>query len=216
MRNAALREYVRAAATDYGLAGGRSVSGFVEWLEGAGAPEEPSLWRYAAGERTYVAYAMDPWVVAGELGCGMTVEEVDRALAQLQGDREAPVTSEDIASLWSDEMNDMVCNDADLIGYPVRITVGKKSAADDSAPLTSQQRWNKCHAELCQAVSPEECRQSFDVIRFERFEVSTSKLFIQVPNKETYEYMEHHLVDVMSRIIPKYFGANFMLQYHLP
>ena len=93
---------------------------------------------------------------------------------------------------------------------------GKKSAADDSAPLTSQQRWNKCHAELCQAVSPEECRQSFDVIRFERFEVSTSKLFIQVPNKETYEYMEHHLVDVMSRIIPKYFGANFMLQYHLP
>ena len=116
MRNAALREYVRAAATDYGLAGGRSVSGFVDWLEGAGAPEEPSLWRYAAGERTYVAYAMDPWVVAGELGCGMTVEEVDRALAQLQGDREAPVTSEDIASLWSDEMNDMVCNDADLIG----------------------------------------------------------------------------------------------------
>ena len=98
---------------------------------------------------------------------------------------------------------------------PMR-TGGKKGADDDSAPLTSQQRWNKCHAELCQAVSPEECRQSFDVIRFERFEVSTSKLFIQVPNKETYEYMEHHLVDVMSRIIPKYFGANFKLQYHLP
>lgn len=93
---------------------------------------------------------------------------------------------------------------------------GKKGADDDFPPLTSLQRWNKCHAELCQAVSPEECSQSFDVIRFERFEVSTSKLFILVPNKETYEYMEHHLVDVMSRIIPKYFGSNFQLQYHLP
>ena len=95
-------------------------------------------------------------------------------------------------------------------------TGGKKGDDDVSAPLTSLQRWNKCHAELCQAVSPEECSQSFDVIRFERFEVSTSKLFILVPNKETYEYMEHHLVDVMSRIIPKYFGVNFKLQYHLP
>ena len=93
---------------------------------------------------------------------------------------------------------------------------GKKGADDDSAPLTSQQRWNKCHAELCHAVSPEVSCLSFDVIHFERFDDSTSELFIQVPNKETYKYMEHHLVDVMSRIIPKYFGANFKLQYHLP
>ena len=97
-----------------------------------------------------------------------------------------------------------------------RRTNGKKGAIEETSSLTSQQLWIKCQAELCQAVSPEECRQSFDVIRFERFEVSTSKLFIQVPNKETYEYMEHHLVHVMSRIIPKYFGNNFKLQYHLP
>lgn len=93
---------------------------------------------------------------------------------------------------------------------------GKKGAIEETSSLTSQQLWNKCHAELCQAVSPEECRQSFDIIRFERFEVASSKLFIQVPNKETYEYMEQNLVQVMSSIIPKYFGTNFKLQYHLP
>ena len=93
---------------------------------------------------------------------------------------------------------------------------GKKGADDVSAPLSSQQRWNKCHAELCQAVSPEIARQSFDIVHFERFDESTLELFIKVPNKETYEYMEQNLVHVMSSIIPKYFGANFKLKYHLP
>lgn len=115
MRNAALREYVRQAAAEYAIAGGGSASDFAEWLETPEAPEEPSLWRYAAGEHTYIGYAMDPSVLAVELGCGMTAEGVDRALARLQGDRKDPVTTEDMASLWSDEMNEMVCNDADLV-----------------------------------------------------------------------------------------------------
>ena len=95
-------------------------------------------------------------------------------------------------------------------------TNGKKGAIKETSSLTPQQLWIKCQAELCHAVSPAVSRLSFDVIRFERFEDSTSELFIQVPNKETYEYMEQNLVQVMSSIIPKYFGANFQLKYRLP
>ena len=95
-------------------------------------------------------------------------------------------------------------------------TNGKKGAIAETSSLTSQQLWIKCQAELCHAVSPEVSHLSFDVIRFERFDDSTSELFIQVPSKDTYKYMEQNLVQVMSSIIPKYFGANFKLQYHLP
>lgn len=95
-------------------------------------------------------------------------------------------------------------------------TNGKKGAIEETSSLTPQQLWIKCQAELCHAVSPEVSHLSFDVIRFERFDDSTSELFIQVPSKDTYEYMEQNLVQVMSSIIPKYFGTNFKLQYHLP
>ena len=95
-------------------------------------------------------------------------------------------------------------------------TAGKKGGIEDTSSLTSQQLWIKCQAELCHAVSPEVSHLSFDVIRFESFNKSTSELFIQVPSKDTYEYMEQNLVQVMSSIIPKYFGANFKLKYRLP
>ena len=95
-------------------------------------------------------------------------------------------------------------------------TAGKKGGIEETSSLTSQQLWIKCQAELCHAVSPEVSRLSFDVIRFESFNNSTSELFIQVPSKDTYEYMEQNLVQVMSSIIPKYFGANFKLKYRLP
>ena len=95
-------------------------------------------------------------------------------------------------------------------------TNGKKGAIAETSSLTSQQLWIKCQAELCHAVSPEVSHLSFDVIRFERFDDSTSELFIQVPSKDTYKYMEQNLVQVMSSIIPKYFGANFQLKYRLP
>ena len=95
-------------------------------------------------------------------------------------------------------------------------TNGKKGAIKETSSLTPQQLWIKCQAELCHAVSPEVSHLSFDVIRFERFDDSTSELFIQVPSKDTYKYMEQNLVQVMSSIIPKYFGANFQLKYRLP
>lgn len=98
---------------------------------------------------------------------------------------------------------------------PNRAT-SKKGAVEDTSSQTPQQLWIKCQAELCHAVSPEVSRLSFDVIHFERFDDLTSELFIQVPSKDTYEYMEQNLVQVMSSIIPKYFGANFKLKYRLP
>ena len=91
----------------------------------------------------------------------------------------------------------------------------KGADKDDDRSLTPQQRWVMCQAELCQAVSADVSRRSFDVIRFERFDEKSSELFINVPSRETYEYMEQNLVDTMSRILPKYFGSAVQLQYHL-
>lgn len=92
----------------------------------------------------------------------------------------------------------------------------KKGDVEESPSLTPQQRWIKCQAELCHAVSPEISRQSFDVIRFESYDSSISELIIKVPSKETRDYMENNLVQVMSSIIPKYFGVNIKLKYRIP
>ena len=91
---------------------------------------------------------------------------------------------------------------------------GKSSVGQDS--LSPRQRWIRCQAELCQSVSADVSARSFDTVRFESYNAATGELFIQVPAKETYEYMEQELVQTMSRIIPKYFGAGFKLRYRLP
>ena len=59
-------------------------------------------------------------------------------------------------------------------------------------------------------------RQSFDVVKFMKFDTSTSELHLEVPRKETYEYMEANLVKVMTSIMPKYFGSHIQLKYHIP
>ena len=92
----------------------------------------------------------------------------------------------------------------------------KDSDINESVLLIFQRRWNKCHLELCQAVSPEISSKSFDLISFKYFNVLTSELFINIPDKKTYEFMENNLVQVMSSIIPKYFGVNVKLKYCLP
>lgn len=91
-----------------------------------------------------------------------------------------------------------------------------KRGEKEKGEKTPQRRWNSCQAELCQAVGEETARKSFGVVNFLRFDNDTSELHIQVPERSVYDFMEKHLVTVMKQIMPKYFGKNFQLRYHLP
>ena len=82
--------------------------------------------------------------------------------------------------------------------------------------LSAAQSWTRCLQDLCNAVGDDESRQIFSHVCFLKFDADTSELHIQVPKKEIYDYMEHNLVKTMSRILPKYFGHNVQLKYHLP
>lgn len=91
----------------------------------------------------------------------------------------------------------------------------KKSGKQVIQSDTPQQRWNRCYAELCHSVGDEIAKKSFAVVSFESFDTKTCNLYIRVPSREVYEYMEQNLVRTMNTILPKYFGNNVKLQYHL-
>jgi len=93
---------------------------------------------------------------------------------------------------------------------------GKKKSGKPTSPLSPQQRWISCIAELSHSVGEDVSLKSFDTVKFLNFDDSLSELHIQVPNKETYDYMEQNLVHTMTSIMPKYFGDNVQLKYHLP
>lgn len=79
---------------------------------------------------------MDPWVIACELGRGCTAEGVSRALPALQ-DGPLTITSERLVSLWSDEMNDMICNDPELIMGSLDLAIAGAGLRSEGVPLTS-------------------------------------------------------------------------------
>ena len=93
---------------------------------------------------------------------------------------------------------------------------GKKSGKQAAKKDTPQQRWNRCQAELCYSVGDEIARKSFGVVSFEKFDATDCALYIRVPSKETYEYIEQNLVKTLNNILPKYFGNRVSLKYHLP
>lgn len=89
-----------------------------------------------------------------------------------------------------------------------------KKGSQKRALIPIQEHWVQCKAELCKAVSADVSKKSFDQVDFVSFDEINHKLHIQVPTKDTYQYMEDNLVDVMNAHMPKYFG-NFQLVYHV-
>lgn len=134
--NPELDGWLESALHGFRALGGGSAEDFVSWLEGPDGPDAPALWDYAAGERTYVGYAMDPWVMACELGQGCTVDGVSQALPALH-DGPAAITAERLVSLWSDEMNDMICNDPELVRGSLDLAIAGAGLKYEGAPLTS-------------------------------------------------------------------------------
>lgn len=112
--NTTLDVWLDSVYDDFRDTGGGSVEDFVAWLEGPGGPDAPSLFDYAAGERTYIGYAADPETLMGELGLNCTPEELGKALAHAQ-DRMAPPSAlvgvDDLVRDWTDSINDTLCND---------------------------------------------------------------------------------------------------------
>ncbi len=91
-----------------------------------------------------------------------------------------------------------------------------KPSKNPTQKLSDAQRWTKCLQDLCNAVSDNDSRQIFSHLSFLKFDADTSELLLQVPRKEVYDYVEQHLVKIMNRILPKYFGSKVQLKYLLP
>ena len=73
-------------------------------------------------------------------------------------------------------------------------------------PPDYRKRWLKCHAELCQSVSPEEASKTFSLMRFESFDPQAAKLIVQVPTNDVFERLEKDHVKTIGKFIAKYFG----------
>lgn len=84
-----------------------------------------------------------------------------------------------------------------------------------SEKMTDMQRWQRCHAEICKASSPQSERDIFSRILFEKFDDSLKKLTIIVPSSEIYERIEKEYIPFISPFIEKYFGKNLTLSYRV-
>lgn len=90
-----------------------------------------------------------------------------------------------------------------------------KKTGTSSQNITIQQRWNKCHSELCKSVNAEVASRSYDNVRFLNFDDITKVLMVGIPNKSTANYIEENLLPNTCRIMTKYFGQNVRLNYQV-
>lgn len=93
---------------------------------------------------------------------------------------------------------------------------GQGKRGTEQQATSPEKQWISCQAELCKSVSEDVSRQSFDLLDFQRYDPETKTLFLQVPSKETYEYIESNLVSVLAKVGRKYFGQNVFFKYYVP
>lgn len=93
--------------------------------------------------------------------------------------------------------------------------VGKKTCKKDQPAMTPEKIWLRCQAELSQSANDEIAKQAFSCLKFENFDIKSSVLLIDVPNRKSYEYLEENWVKSMKDVLSKQFGQNIKLQYRV-
>lgn len=112
--NPTLEVWLDSAYDAFRDTGGGSVEDFVAWLEGPDGPDAPSLYDYAAGERTYVGYAADPETLVAELYLDCSPDELEGAISRAQDRPPYPspsISVDDLLREWTDSINEALCND---------------------------------------------------------------------------------------------------------
>lgn len=75
--------------------------------------------------------------------------------------------------------------------------------------------WDKCLSLIKENVSEQQFNTWFRPIAFESFNESNKTLLVQVPSPFVYEYLEENYVDLLKRVLTRYFGAGVHLSYRI-
>ena len=75
--------------------------------------------------------------------------------------------------------------------------------------------WEQCLKFIRENVSDQQYKTWFTRIVFESYSESTRTLLVQVPSPFVYEYLEEYYVELMSKVLTKFFGQNVRLTYRV-
>ena len=75
--------------------------------------------------------------------------------------------------------------------------------------------WDNCLQLIRENVTEQQYKTWFAPIVFEHFTEETKTLLVQVPSAYVYEYLEQYYVGLLSKVLPRCFGANVRLTYHV-
>lgn len=75
--------------------------------------------------------------------------------------------------------------------------------------------WDKCLLLIKENVSEQQFNTWFKPIAFESYNESNKTLLVQVQSSFVYEYLEENYVDLLTRVLTRYFGNGVHLNYRI-
>ena len=75
--------------------------------------------------------------------------------------------------------------------------------------------WNDCLKLIRDNVTEQQFDTWFKPIVFESFNTATKTLLVQVPSPFVYEYLEENFVDLISKVLKRFFGSSVRLTYRV-
>lgn len=75
--------------------------------------------------------------------------------------------------------------------------------------------WENCLQVIKSNVSEQQYKTWFEPIVFESYTPATMTILVQVPSPFVYEYLEENFVDLISKVLKRFFGSSVRLTYRV-
>ncbi len=75
--------------------------------------------------------------------------------------------------------------------------------------------WDECLVLIRDNVTEQQFNTWFKPIDFESYDDATKSIVLRLPSSFIYEYLEEHYVDLLNKVLTKYFGKNVRLAYRV-
>lgn len=75
--------------------------------------------------------------------------------------------------------------------------------------------WDKCLSLIKENVSQQQFNAWFKPIKFESYNESGKTLLVQVPSAFVYDYLEEKYIELLSKVLTRYFGEGVHLNYRI-
>ncbi len=75
--------------------------------------------------------------------------------------------------------------------------------------------WGDCLNLIKNNVTEQQFKTWFAPIVFESYSEDSRKVLVQVPSPYVYEYLEQHYIDLLSKVLMRYFGQGVSLSYRI-